>query len=137
MKKYMFIILSMMMVMTVAGCSEASKEKSEPISEASESVTKAIDVIPNPEDIFSEGDVATIMTDPSAYYQVKNYKDGEYEEYVKACEEMGFTNVEHESESYGNKIFMAYDEDHEYYLEVSLVGQSQLIDIVCKEVEEK
>lgn len=137
MKKYMFIILSMMMVMTAAGCSEVSKEKREPKSEAYESVTKTIDVIPNPEDIFSEGNVATIMADQTAYYQVRDYKDGEYEEYVKTCEEMGFTNVEHESESDGNKIFMAYDENHEYYLEVSLVGQSQLIDIVCKEVEEK
>lgn len=131
MKRNVFLMVVIMVVMMLSGCSGTSEEVTETTEE-----TETIDVIPNPEDIFSEGNVSIIMSDPTAYYQIKNYKDGEYETYLDACKEAGFTDVKHKSENDGNKIFMAYDENNEYYLELSLNGQNQLIDVVCTKVEE-
>lgn len=144
MKKFLVFIIAVLMTAIVAGCSGETKEStptSEPIAEtteATETVAKAktIDVIPDPKEVFTEGNVAIIMSDPTAYYQVSGYQEGEYDIYVEACKEMGFTDIKHESEAEnGTRLFFAYDEGHEYYLEVTINGENNLLDITCKPVE--
>lgn len=144
MKKFLVFIIAVLMTAIVAGCSGETKEStptSEPVvetTEATEVVAKAktIDVIPDPKEVFTEGNVAIIMSDPTAYYQVSGYQEGEYDIYVEACKEMGFTDIKHESEAEnGTRLFFAYDEGHEYYLEVTINGENNLLDITCKPVE--
>ena len=144
MKKFLVFIIAVLMTAIVAGCSGETKEStqtSEPVvetTEATEAVAKAktIDVIPDPKEVFTEGNVAIIMSDPTAYYQVSGYQEGEYDIYVEACKEVGFTDIKHESEAEnGTRLFFAYDEGHEYYLEVTINGENNLLDITCKPVE--
>ena len=144
MKKFLVFIIAVLMTAIVAGCSGETKEStptSEPVvepTEATEAVAKVktIDVIPDPKEVFTEGNVAIIMSDPTAYYQVSGYQEGEYDIYVEACKEMGFTDIKHESEAEnGTRLFFAYDEGHEYYLEVTINGENNLLDITCKPVE--
>lgn len=141
MKKFLVFIIAVLMTAIVAGCSGETKEStqtSEPVVETTEAVAKAktIDVIPDPKEVFTEGNVAIIMSDPTAYYQVSGYQEGEYDIYVEACKEMGFTDIKHESEAEnGTRLFFAYDEGHEYYLEVTINGENNLLDITCKPVE--
>lgn len=149
MKKFLVFIIAVLMTAIVAGCSGETKEStpaSEPVTAATEETTeetteavakaKTIDVIPDPKEVFTEGNVAIIMSDPTAYYQVSGYQEGEYDIYVEACKEMGFTDIKHESEAEnGTRLFFAYDEGHEYYLEVTINGENNLLDITCKPVE--
>ena len=149
MKKFLVFIIAVLMTAIVAGCSGETKEStpaSEPVTAATEETTeavaktKAIDVIPDPEEIFDVSDVGIYETDPDAWYFIKNVDEDKYDKYyayVEACEEMGFTDIQYKDENYGNKFFYAYDEDGEYYLEITLNGENKTIDIICKEAKEK
>lgn len=150
MKKITVLLIAMLMAFVMVGCSGEKEpaQTSEPVTEATETEetteavakTKTIDVLPDPEEIFDVSDVGIYETDPDAWYSIKNVDEDKYEKYyayVDACEEKGFTDIQYKDENNGNKFFYAYDEDGEYYLEITLNGENKTIDIICKEVEEE
>ena len=51
---------------------------------------------------------------------------------MEACKNIGFSDVTYEGENDGGKMFFAYTEDGEYYLEVMLGKQIEAIDVCCK-----
>ena len=148
MKRNIFIILTVFALILSVFISFSSKQKtkesettkitsSEKTSSINEDI-KYAPLIPKPEDVFKEGKVTIIVKDGGELYsfRVKNYKDGEYEEYVAKCKEMGFDNIHSESETSGGKMFMAYDKNKKYYLQVFLGYEIEAIDVSCREVTE-
>ena len=142
MRKLTAAILTLLLVGIIVGCSDETKEATESVQEVPDLVIeveeeKAIDVIPNPEEIFSEGGVVMLQNEPDVFYQVKNYKDGEYDAYLQACKDAGFTDIHYEGETETTRMYWAYDKAHEYYLELGINEENGIIDIVCKKVEPK
>ena len=140
MKKYITVILSLLLVGIVAGCSGETKESTEPVQKVPDLVIevdeeKVIDVVPNPEEIFSEGGVVMLQNEPNVFYHVKDFEDGDYDLYLKACKDAGFTDVHYEGETEATRMYWAYDEDHEYYLELGINEETQIIDIICAKVK--
>lgn len=114
-------------------------ETNNELKESSEVDIKYADLIPKPEDIFKNGDVSIIDSDGgSAYiFQVRNFEDEEYESYVSKCKEMGFTDVSYESENDGGKMFGAYTEDKQYWVEVLLGNDNGILAVTCKKSTKK
>lgn len=147
MKKYITVILTLLLVGIIAGCSGETKETTEPVQEVpdlvieteEESLPKTSDAIPDPEEFFSEGShVATLVyNEPHSYYQVTDYQDGEYEAYVDACEKAGFTDIQFKGGTDGNEMFLAYDENHKFYLDVGITPETGIISITVDLVEEE
>lgn len=118
--------------------SDENYDTSESNSEAVgllETDIKYADLIPKPEDIFKNGEISIVDSDGgSAYiFQVRNFEDGEYEDYISQCKEMGFTDVSYESENDGGKMFGAYTEDGTYWVEVLLGNDNGILAVTCKE----
>ena len=92
-------------------------------------------MIPNPEEIFKNGEVSIVDKDGgSAYiFQVRGFEDAEYETYVSKCKEMGFVDIAYESENDGGKMFGAYTEDGQYWVEVLLGNDNGILAVTCKE----
>lgn len=148
MRKLIAAILTLLLVGIVVGCSGETKESTEPTEEPAVEVTepseeealpKTSDAIPDPEEFFSEGSHVAILVynKPHTYYQVKDYQDGEYEAYVDACEEAGFTDIQFKGGTNGNEMFLAYDEKHEFYLDVGITPETGIISITVDIVEEE
>lgn len=144
-KKTIIVIAALMSVLTV-GCSQPEVTKEEPKKDAVESVEKKEEtkaeteksedkvewskLIPHPTKVFSEPTITTAMTsDHGVFYEVENYKDGEYEAYVQACKDNGFTNISNEFMMDGTKTFSAYDESGEYYVSIYLTDEDDYISI--------
>lgn len=108
----------------------------EEISEETEEVTdiKYADLIPDPAIIFPNSDISIIDADGGKMYffQVKNYEKEEYDAYVTGCKEMGFTSVSYEFETDGGKMFGAYTENGEYWVETMIGYDSEIIAVTCK-----
>lgn len=147
MRKLIAVILTLLLVGILYGCSGGTKEATEPVQEVpdlvieteEETVPKTSDAIPDPEEFFSEGTHVAILVynKPHSYYQVTDYQDGEYEAYVNACVEAGFTDIQYKGGTDGNEMFLAYDENHEFYLDVGITPETGIISITVDLVEEE
>lgn len=154
MKKILIALLICVSVLSLAGCSNPSNTSDEPNSSSiSETVkgnsssnatvstdeVKYANKIPDPADIFKTGNISVLDKDGGKAYifRVENYQDGEYENYVAKCKEMGFSDVSYDSENDGGKMFGAYDTSGEYWVEVLLGNDSKNITVTCKESTKK
>ena len=82
--------------------------------------------------MFPDAHVAIILYNkPTTYYQVKEYADGDYEAYVDACIEAGFDDIQFKGGTDGNEMFLAYDQNHEFYLDVGISPEYGIINITC------
>lgn len=140
MKRITVLLVITLILLLVTGCfgkeefSSKSNETASAQNNSSLGKIKYADLIPKPEQFFLDGVISIIDQDSGNEYafRVKNYNDGEYESYVAKCKEMGFSNIHYESENDGGKMFMAYTEDKNYYLEVFLGNEIKAIDVSCK-----
>lgn len=110
-------------------------ESEEPASETETTDdVKFADMIPDPKDIFANGQIYINDLDggKSYFFQVENYTEDEYDAYVQGCKDMGFTKIQYESENDGGKMFGAYTEDEKYWVEVLLGNKTNLISVTCK-----
>lgn len=140
MKKIVLVFAAVLTALSLAGCGAKGASSNEPVAPASSVVSKEVEtvkceeLIPNPKEIFTEGSVTTVNSnDKQCYYRVTGYKDGEYETLIEECKKMGFTNIKFDGENKGGRVFMAYTEDKEYYLEVFYGYETKAIDIICKQ----
>lgn len=159
MKKIFVFVIAAAMMLTMNACSSGtqtdsatesqSKVETTSSAESEESTAelendsqskevadiKYADMIPNPEEIFKNGEVSIVDKDGgSAYiFQVRGFEDAEYETYVSKCKEMGFVDIAYESENDGGKMFGAYTEDGQYWVEVLLGNDNGILAVTCKE----
>lgn len=130
------IIMALLVIAVLTGC---STNKTETIDHSASSVTsteepqvKTSEVIPDPEEMFPDAHVAILLYNkPTTYYQVTDYADGDYETYVDACIEAGFDDIQFKGGTDGNEMFLAYDQNHEFYLDVGISPDYGIINITC------
>lgn len=136
------IIMTLLVIAMLTGC---STNKTETITHSTSSVTsteepqvKTSEVIPDPEEMFPDAHVSILLYNkPTTYYQVKDYADGDYEAYVDACIEAGFDDIQFKSGTDGNEMFLAYDQNHEFYLDVGISPEYGIINITCSVVDKE
>ena len=115
---------------------EASEvESEEPASEteATDDI-KYADMIPDPYEVFSNGEVSIIDEDGGKQYlfQVTNYTVEEVNAYIDGCKEMGFNEIKYDDTNDGGKMFGAYTEDGKYWVEVLMGNDSKIVAVTCK-----
>ena len=146
MKKIFVFVIAATMILTITACSPEtqtdSKMESQSTIEGTSSIEsvevsdiKYADMIPNPEEIFKNGEISIVDQDGgSAYiFQVRGFENAEYESYISMCKEMGFVDVSYETENDGGKMFVAYTEDGQYWVEVLLGNDNGILAVTCKE----
>ena len=115
---------------------QASEPTSEQTSEPTESEPDVMysEMIPDPNEIFKNGEIAVIDKDGGKAYifQVRNYTDEEYQAYVSGCKELGFTDISYETENEGGKMFGAYTSDGEYWVQVLSGNETGILAVTCK-----
>lgn len=139
MKKLILSMVTFLLVGISVGCSASEKEEAESVKELPDIVieteTKATDILPDPEEVLPDARLVIFNTEPDVFYQVKDFKDGDYDIYKEACKEAGFTDVQYQGASETTDMYWAYDEDHKYYLELGINHENQIIDIICSKVK--
>lgn len=136
------IIMTLLIIAVITGC---STNKTDTIDHSTSSVTsteepqvKTSEVIPDPEEMFPDAHVAILLYNkPTTYYQITDYADGDYKAYVDACIEAGFDDIQFKGGTGGNEMFLAYDQNHEFYLDVGISPEYRIINITCSVVEEE
>ena len=139
------IIMTLLVIATFTGCgtnkTETVDHSVQSIQSTKEPRVKTSEVIPDPEEMFPDAHVAILLYNkPTTYYQVKEYADGDYEAYVDACIEAGFDDIQFKGGTDGNEMFLAYDQNHEFYLDVGISPEYGIINITCSvadDAEEK
>lgn len=130
------IIMTLLVIATFTGCgtnkTETVDHSVQSIQSTEEPRVKTSEVIPDPEEMFPDAHVAILLYNkPTTYYQVKEYADGDYEAYVDACIEAGFDDIQFKGGTDGNEMFLAYDQNHEFYLDVGISPEYGIINITC------
>ena len=150
------IIVALLIIAMLAGCgttktetidhsassvqsTEESQAKTSKVTpEPEEPQVKTSEVIPDPEEMFPDAHVSILLYNkPTTYYQIKEYTDGDYEAYVDACIEAGFDDIQFKGGTDGNEMFLAYDQNHEFYLDVGISPDYGIINITCSVVDKE
>lgn len=136
------IIMTLLVIATFTGCgtnkTETVDHSVQSIQSTKEPRVKTSEVIPDPEEMFPDAHVAILLYNkPTTYYQVKEYADGDYEAYVDACIEAGFDDIQFKGGTDGNEMFLAYDQNHEFYLDVGISPEYGIINITCSVADDE
>ncbi len=101
--------------------------------------TRYAELIPDPKSVFMNGDISITDGDGGKAYifEVTGYADGEYESYISGCKEMGFEDVIYETNEKRSSDFGAYTNDGEYWVEVSLDKENDIIYVICQTSKKK
>ena len=133
MKRYILFGVTLLTMLFMAGCS--GEQKTEDGDNSDSTDIKYADMIPDLETIFKDGTIT--VTDPDggkAYMlEVTGYGDGEYESYIADCKDSGFTDISYETSHDRGKDFGAYTSDKEYWVQVNLDGENNVIYIICQQ----
>lgn len=136
------IVMALLVIAMLTGCgmnkTETVDHSASSIQSTEESQVKTSEVIPDPEEMFPDAHVAILLYNkPTTYYQITEYTDGDYEAYVNACIEAGFNDIQFKGGTDGNEMFLAYDQNHEFYLDVGISPDYGIINITCSVVDEE
>ena len=136
------IIMTLLVIATFTGCgtnkTDTVDHSVQSIQSTEEPRVKTSEVIPDPEEMFPDAHVAILLYNkPTTYYQVKEYADGDYEAYVDACIEAGFDDIQFKGGTDGNEMFLAYDQNHEFYLDVGISPEYGIINITCSVADDE
>lgn len=136
------IVMALLVITMLTGCgtnkTETIENSAASVQSTKEPRVKTSDVIPDPEEMFPDAHVAILLYNkPTTYYQITEYADGDYEAYVNACIEAGFNDIQFKGGTDGNEMFLAYDQNHEFYLDVGISPDYGIINITCSVVDEK
>lgn len=163
MKKNLIIVL-MATTLLLAGCSsnttnsevkdeptkvEAQEDRaktSEVESEEPDSETentddiKYADMIPDPKDIFTEGEISIITPDggDSYSFRVNGFTEDEGEQYIEECQNAGFTYSQMDTtNSDGVRSIRFFTEDKKYSVYVCTNVVNNYVDVVCKKSDQE
>lgn len=116
-----------------AKTSEVESEESDSETENTDDI-KYADMIPDPYEVFPNGEVSIIDADGGKQYlfQVTNYTVEEVNAYIDGCKEMGFNEIKYDDTNDGGKMFGAYTEDGKYWVEVLMGNDSKIVAVTCK-----
>lgn len=136
------IIMTLLVITMLTGCgmnkTETVDHSVPSIQPTEEPQVKTSEVIPDPKEMFPDAHVAILLyNQPTTYYQVKEYADGDYEAYVDACIEAGFDDIQFKGGTDGNEMFLAYDQNHEFYLDVGISPEYGIINITCSVADDE
>ena len=136
------IIMTLLVITMLTGCGTNKTEtiglSTASIQSTEESQVKTSEVLPDPEEMFPNAHVAILLYNkPTTYYQITEYADCDYEAYVNACIEAGFNDIQFKGGTDGNEMFLAYDQNHEFYLDVGISPDYGIINITCSVVDEE
>lgn len=126
------LLITILSVSLFVGCSTVGPDLTPDLfSTSPKSETKYAEMIPDPESIFSDGEITIIDPDGgSAYiFEVVNFTKEEIAVYVAECKNKGFNDV-----AYHNDIeFGAYVETGEYWVQLNLDTTTNHLYVVCQE----
>lgn len=98
-------------------------------------------LVPDVKSVFTDATVYWNTGNPETEYfaTVKGYKDGEYDKYVEACKDKGYTDINYEYVSEKGAGFEAFSEDGHYLVTIQLYKQGDVdkINIGCYKHEKK
>lgn len=96
---------------------------------------KFASMIPDPDKIFKNGDITITDPDGEEHYifQITNFTEEEYDEYVSECKELGFDNITYDTKDDRGKYFGAYTQDGKYWVQTSLDSENNMIYVICQE----
>ena len=142
MKKKAFTIMMAAMIF-VAGCGTETKE--EPKQEVKATITDVdteisyASMIPDPEAVFEHGDISITDADGGKMYalEVHNFLDTEYDTYVAACKQRGFTDISYDTYHERGADYGAYTKDRKYWVQVNLDAEQNVIYIICQTSKKK
>ncbi|MBQ9375860.1 MAG: hypothetical protein IJU04_05960 [Ruminococcus sp.] len=129
MKRILCSILALLMLVGVfASCSDSDKK-----SKKSDSGYEFTTFVPNPDETFKKAEINEFDGNGGNTYlvQVTNYQDGEFEQYVKKCQEAGFNNITEQTNDSKGKTFGATDKNGELAISVVLNNSIKAIIISC------
>lgn len=145
MKKIIIPMIATAMLLTMTACSSETSNDLNMRTQSTNETTvkneteevpdiKYADMIPRPEEVFKNGEVSIVDKDGGKAYifQVRGFEDAEYETYISMCKEMGFVDISYETENEGGKMFGAYTEDRQYWVEVLLGNDTGILAVTCK-----
>lgn len=141
MKKSIYaLVLSLLILLAFSGCGSnnldsASEANSEISSSSGVDDVSYSSMIPNPEEIFANGIINVTDADGGTAYMfnVENYTEDEFHQYVDGCKEMGFTNIVYDLDTQ----FGAYSEDDAYWVQASIDESKNKIYVICQESRRK
>lgn len=152
MKKKVFIAM-MATTLLLAGCSSNttnSEVKDEPTkveaqedkaseTEATDDV-KYADMIPDPNEIFANGQMSIITPDggDSYSFRVNGFTADEGEKYIEECKNLGFTYEQMDTtNSDGVRSIRFFTEDKKYSVYVCTNVDKDYVDVVCKKSDQE
>jgi len=90
-------------------------------------------MIPDPKEYFPDAEITINDPDGGKMYamQLTNYTKEEYDAYISECQTMGFDYIEYNVEYEGGADFGAYSTNGEYWVQVNLDDNNEVLYIVC------
>ncbi len=128
MKKKMLLLVGLVLCLLLVGCGKGSSEEAK----------KPIDVIPDPNEYFSNANISMLdNSDDGAYYMIEKYDKADFDKYINACTSDIFTDIDYSTTSDDGKIYYIYDSNHKYRLECTMDNKREIINIILYVVEDK
>lgn len=119
---------------TEKAASTSSAFKSENTDESvMESDISYVSMLPDPSEIFPDSEFNIIDNDGGRMYvfQVTGYDDGEYDAYIKACTEKGFTKVQVEINAENVRKWESRTDDEKFYVSIQMLPEDSVINVTC------
>ena len=129
MKKFIILLLAVLMMVSVVACREGDASNSG--NNSSNKVKLLGDIIPKPD---MDYDVIN-GSDESVYLEVKNATERDFRDYVESCESYGFDGYI-KSATFPDLYFMEYNDDN-YFLEVRFMEDEQEFSVYVRIPSEK
>jgi hypothetical protein len=92
-------------------------------------------IIPDPKASFSGADISIVDGDGGTMYafNITDYADGQYEEFVQGCQTMGFSDISYYTVNEVTGIdFGAYTDNGKYWVRVNLDSINNIIYVICQ-----
>lgn len=138
MKKTILITILTILASALIACSKKDVTQNAVNGNTQESLNannvSYIDMIPNLESIFKDGEFELVDGDGGSAYivYISNYNYGEFAKLVTECKDMGWLDVAYDSEN----DFGAYKDDKSFWLQANQDNEKGIIYIICQTVEE-
>lgn len=122
MKKKVLLLVGLVLCLLLVGCGKSSSEEAK----------KPKDVIPDPNEYFSESNITLLRNDDKGvYYMVEKYSEDDFIKYLDACTSGVFTNTTYSKNDDDGAIYYINSSDENYRLEYTSNKEKRTINIIC------